>query len=303
MSFILQKMAPAKINLTLDVLGRRTDGYHQVAMVMQTIDLCDTLRVRRRDDKRIFLHGGNDEAPPDQSNLVYRTVQLIAETKGLKSGLDIYLEKKIPVAAGLAGGSSDAAAMMKLLNQLWEMQLSPQDMERELAKLGSDIPFLVQGGTALATGRGEQLQPLPAAPPFWVLLIKPPFGVSTPKVYQALQAPLWQGEPESDQQLALTANTVTIIEALQKNSYEAMIAALGNDLEQVTLQWHPELKEYKQILLDAGVDQAMMSGSGPTIMGFVQKEEKARAIADAVATLFEKKGCQVYVARSLNKEE
>ncbi|KAB2953023.1 4-(cytidine 5'-diphospho)-2-C-methyl-D-erythritol kinase [Heliorestis acidaminivorans] len=303
MGSILQKLAPAKINLSLDVLGRRSDGYHQVEMIMQTIDLFDKVSVRRRDDDSFCLYGGNDEAPPEASNLVYKTALLVKQIKGQQSGLDIFLDKKIPVAAGLAGGSSDAAAMMKLLNKLWNLNCSAQEMELLLAKLGSDIPFLVQGGTALATGRGEILQALPAAPAFWVILIKPSFGVSTPKVYQALQAPLWVEQSHTASGAIRGAHTVAMLKALEQGSYSAMIAALGNELEKVTIEWHPQLEEYKQYLLDQGCDQALMSGSGPTIMGFVQQEKKAREIASSIAEKVTSQGCNIFVARSLVKEE
>lgn len=299
---ILNMVAPAKINLSIDVLGRRSDGYHQVAMVMQTIDLADLVTVSiGKTDTPIILRGGSLEAPPDTNNLVYRTAALVREQANLSIGVEIDLEKRIPVAAGLAGGSSDAAATMKAMNRLFHLGWSEEKMETLLAELGSDIPFLVRGGTALATERGEQVHILPEPPEFWVILVKPPFGVSTPQVYKALGAKSlpdpfsWTGIMTRD---TVPDGTFTkkMISAIDQGSYTALIVAMGNDLEKVTLEWHPELKELKKRLIRLGCDQSLMSGSGPTILGFVEVENKARQIAEQMAEETRRSNYRVMVA-------
>ncbi|MDD2421618.1 MAG: 4-(cytidine 5'-diphospho)-2-C-methyl-D-erythritol kinase [Heliobacteriaceae bacterium] len=296
--------APAKINLSIDVLGRRPDGYHQVAMVMQTIDLFDQVTVSPGGpDRPVVLCGGCPEALPDAANLVYKTAVLVREKAGLTTGVAINLEKRIPVAAGLAGGSSDAAATMKAMNQLFSLGWSPEKMAAFLARLGSDIPFLVWGGTALATGRGELIHRLPPAPEFWVVLIKPPFGVATPRVYQALGAnplpdpPPWPGEMTPETVPAGTF-TAKVIAALRQGSYPALLTALGNDLEPVTLKWHPELTGLKQRLVNLGCDRALMAGSGPTLIGLVAAEDRARDIAAQMAAETGHLAYRVMVARS-----
>ncbi|WP_243237103.1 4-(cytidine 5'-diphospho)-2-C-methyl-D-erythritol kinase [Heliobacterium chlorum] len=306
---ILRMQAPAKINLTLDVLGRRADGYHQVVMVMQTVDLVDVVMVSvNRNHQTILLQGGSEEAPPDQTNLVYRTAALVQEQAQLPYGVEIELDKQIPVAAGLAGGSSDAAATMKALNRLFSLGWDDKKMESLLARLGSDIPFLVRGGTALATGRGEALHSLPAALDFWVILVKPPFGASTPQVYKALNAkslpdPLPWPEEMTPEDIPEEGYSANMLKALRTGSYQAVLDAMGNDLEKVTLEWFPELKLLKEKLLRLGCDRAMMSGSGPTILGFTDEEAKARSIAEILAKETQTLNYRVMVARTLGREE
>ncbi|MBM7866379.1 4-(cytidine 5'-diphospho)-2-C-methyl-D-erythritol kinase [Heliomicrobium gestii] len=305
----MRLLAPAKINLALDVLGRRADGYHQVVMVMQTISLVDTVTVTVNEgDTAIRLAGGTEEAPPDRDNLVYRAAHLLSEAAGLSCGVQIHLEKVIPVAAGLAGGSSDAAATVKAMNRLFGLRWSDIDMEALLARLGSDIPFLVRGGTALATGRGEIVHRLPPAPNFWVVLVKPPFGASTPQVYKALGAPaLPEPLPWPEAMTPETTPTGTasqrVMAALQAGDYGALLAALGNDLEQVTLEWHPVLKEIKGQLERLGCDRALMSGSGPTILGFTASEATARSVAAAMNEQWGPQQYRVLTARTLEREE
>ncbi|ABZ83817.1 4-diphosphocytidyl-2c-methyl-d-erythritol kinase [Heliomicrobium modesticaldum Ice1] len=305
----MRLLAPAKINLALDVLGRRADGYHQVVMVMQTIALADTVTVAVNEGHgAIRLAGGTEEAPPDADNLVYRAAQLVRETAGLSCGVDIDLEKVIPVAAGLAGGSSDAAATVKALNRLFRLGWSDREMETLLARLGSDIPFLVRGGTALATGRGEIVHRLPPAPAFWVVLVKPPFGASTPKVYKALGAPALPDPlpwPQAMKPATTPPGTAAyrMIEALKTGDYGNVLEALGNDLEQVTLEWHPVLKEIKVQLTRFGCDRALMSGSGPTILGFTASEATARSVAAAMEEQWGPQRYRVLIARTLEREE
>ncbi|WP_243116764.1 4-(cytidine 5'-diphospho)-2-C-methyl-D-erythritol kinase [Heliophilum fasciatum] len=290
-------LAPAKINLSLDVLGRRDDGYHQVSMVMQTIALFDRVHVEEVSRSGVFLSGGSSEAPPDRSNLVYRAAALVLARAGRTGGVAIDLVKNIPVAAGLAGGSSDAAITIKLMNRLLGLGWSLAEMEALAAELGSDVPFLIRGGTALASGRGEQLTALPAAPTFWLVVVKPPFGASTPRVYQALGAPPYPGGQHRE------GATAKVMAALAAGSYGALIAAVGNDLEQVTIGWHQELQELKEALVRHGCDRALMSGSGPTILGFTEHEDVARQAAQAIEQSAYWSGYGVWVAKTLTEQE
>jgi 4-diphosphocytidyl-2-C-methyl-D-erythritol kinase len=278
--------APAKINLTLDVLHKRPDGYHEVEMVMTTIDLADHLHltsVPRQND--ILLECTASFVPNDQRNLVYQAVQLLKNKFDIKHGVNIRIDKQIPVAAGLAGGSSDAAATIKGLNQLWQLNLSVQEMAELGAELGSDISFCVYGGTALASGRGEIIEPLPTPPPFWVVLAKPPIGVSTGNVYSKLDVNKIDRHPD----------TAQMIRAIRQKDFPLMVASLGNVLEQVTLHEHAAVYQIKERMKRFGADGVLMSGSGPTVYGITQKESRVQRMYNAL-----KGFCRdVYVVRSI----
>ncbi|MDQ0340632.1 4-diphosphocytidyl-2-C-methyl-D-erythritol kinase [Caldalkalibacillus uzonensis] len=260
--------APAKINLTLDVLYKRTDGYHEVEMVMTTIDLADRLELKPRDDGNIVVETSASFVPADERNLAYQAAKLMQERFGVAQGVSIAIEKHIPVAAGLAGGSSDAAATIKGLNQLWQLGLSTEEMAALGAEIGSDVSFCVYGGTALATGRGEQITPLPGPPPFWVVLAKPPIGVSTAHVYQHLDLSRVSERPRAKQ----------MIQALSEQNFLLLVQSLGNVLETVTLQKYPVVKHLKQKMVEFGADGVLMSGSGPTVFALTQKESRAQRI-------------------------
>ncbi|GGK32022.1 4-diphosphocytidyl-2-C-methyl-D-erythritol kinase [Caldalkalibacillus thermarum] len=280
---ILMK-APAKINLTLDVLYKRTDGYHEVEMVMTTIDLADRLELRPRDDGKIVIETSASYVPADEHNLAYKAAKLIQERFQVTRGVTIAIDKRIPVAAGLGGGSSDAAATIKGLNQLWDLGLSTEEMAVLGAEVGSDVPFCIYGGTALAKGRGEQITPLPGPPPFWIVLAKPPIGVSTAHVYQHLDLGQVSERPKTEQ----------MIEALKRRDFSLIVKSMGNVLETVTLKSYPEVQHLKQKLAQFGADGVLMSGSGPTVFGLTQKESRAQRIYNGL-----KGFCQdVYMVRS-----
>jgi 4-diphosphocytidyl-2-C-methyl-D-erythritol kinase len=264
----IYEKAPAKINLMLDVLHKRPDGFHEVEMVMTMIDLADRLEMSEQRRDTIIITSQAGYIPLDEKNLAFQAARLIKERYDVKKGVHIHLDKKIPVAAGLAGGSSDAAATLRGLNRLWELNIPQQELLALGAELGSDVPFCVTGGTALATGRGEVLTPIPNPPQCWVIVAKPPINVSTAEVYGRLRSEQIQHHPSAER----------MVEALSQGSFQLMCQSLGNVLEEVTLKMHPEVQQLKEGMLKLGADGALMSGSGPTVFGLVSKESKVARI-------------------------
>jgi 4-diphosphocytidyl-2-C-methyl-D-erythritol kinase len=284
---MLYVKAPAKINLTLDVLYKRPDNYHEIEMIMTTVDLADRIGLKAT-ESGIHIESADRFVPNDSRNLAYQAAKLLKDTFHIKSGVIISLEKQIPVAAGLAGGSSDAAATLKGLNQLWQLNLSLDELAELGAKIGSDVSFCVYGGTALAKGRGEIIQELPAPPNCWVILAKPTIGVSTADVYGAFDAAK-----------AYHPNTDGMVQALQAGDYQAMCDNLGNALESVTLEMHPEVAQIKEQMKKFGADAVLMSGSGPTVFGLVQQEARIPRIYNGLRGF-----CgEVYVVRLIGERE
>ena len=264
--------AQAKINLTLDVLGKRPDGYHEVEMVMQTVDLSDHLTFTETERDEIVLSCTAPYIPLDQRNLVYQAALLVKQTYGVHKGIRIHIDKRIPVAAGLAGGSSDAAATLRGLNRVWNLGQTLDQLAELGAKIGSDVPFCIYGGTAIARGRGEQIEHLPKVAPTWVVLVKPPIAVSTADVYGRLRLKEIEQHPD----------TQSMVAALQTGDVREISARLGNVLESVTFKMHPEVERLKQQLLKFGAQGALMSGSGPTVFALVDRETKATRIYNAL---------------------
>lgn len=263
----LKLKARAKINLGLDVIRKREDGYHDLRMVMQTIGLCDELVLSQVDTEGIFVSTNRPELPTDERNLVYRAARLLREEFGLPGGIRIHLEKKIPMAAGLAGGSTDAAAVLRGMNELYGLGLSEAQLCERGVKLGADIPYCIMGGTALAEGIGERLTKLPEAPRCFVLLVKPWIDVSTAFVYGHLRADEIVDHPDIDGQIA----------AIQSGDFPDMTEKMGNVLELVTIPAYPVVQEIKEEMLGLGAAGSMMSGSGPTVFGLFDDREKAEA--------------------------
>lgn len=284
---MLYVKAPAKINLTLDVLHKRPDNYHEIEMIMTTVDLADRIGLKAT-ESGIYIESADRFVPNDSRNLAYQAAQLLKDTYGIKSGVIISLDKQIPVAAGLAGGSSDAAATLKGLNQLWQLNLSLDELAELGAKIGSDVSFCVYGGTALAKGRGEIIQELPAPPNCWVILAKPTIGVSTAEVYGAFDA-----------KKAEHPNTQEMIQALTDGDYNAMCANLGNALESVTLNLYPEVAQIKEQMKKFGADAVLMSGSGPTVFGLVQQEARIPRIYNGLRGFC----AEVYAVRLIGERE
>ena len=263
--------ANAKINLTLDILGKRTDGYHEVAMVMQEISLADTLRLERA-QAGIHLRLDVPGLPADHRNLAWRAARLIMETYSLNDGVRIELQKRIPIAAGLAGGSADAAGVLRGMNELFGLGLSVEELCALGAQLGSDIPFCIMGGTMRATGRGEVLRRLPPLPECFVVLAKPPISVSTAWAYQNYDLLGAEKHPDNE----------AIQKQIAAKDIKAVSRLLCNVLESVTIKKHKEIDGYKKLMDDNGAMASMMSGSGPTVFALADTEQTAAAIADAV---------------------
>lgn len=263
----IQVKAYAKINLGLDVIGRRPDGYHEVRMLMQTIRLFDKLTVRMTQTAGITIKSNLSYLPCDENNLIYRAAALFFEATGQRCGIHVTLDKHIPVAAGLAGGSSDAAATLTALNELYRTGMSLEELQSLGLRLGADVPYCLLQGAALSEGIGERLTPLPAPPAACCLLVKPPVSVSTRYVYEHLSL---EGAPHPD--------IDALLAALQSGSLRALCAHLGNTLESVTIPLHPEIAAIKEELLRAGALGALMSGSGPTVFGlFADRQAAERA--------------------------
>ncbi|MCS0674711.1 4-(cytidine 5'-diphospho)-2-C-methyl-D-erythritol kinase [Cytobacillus firmus] len=278
--------APAKINLSLDVLHKREDGYHEVEMIMTTIDLADRLELTLLDKDEIKIVSHNRFVPDDQRNLAYQAAHLLKERFQVKKGVSITIEKAIPVAAGLAGGSSDAAAALRGLNKLWDLGLSLDELAEIGTEIGSDVSFCVYGGTALATGRGEKIQQLPAPPTCWVILAKPFIGVSTADVYRRL-----------DVEKVQHPNTAGMIEAINAGSYDDVCRNMGNVLEDVTLNMHPEVLQIKDQMKRFGADAVLMSGSGPTVFGLVHHDSRMHRIYNGLRGFCD----QVFAVRMLGE--
>lgn len=281
----IYEKAPAKINLVLDVLRKREDGYHEVEMIMTMVDLADRLEMEPLARDQIIISSQVGYIPLDEKNLAFQAAQLIKERYGVKQGVYIHLDKKIPVAAGLAGGSSDAAATLRGLNRLWQLGISEQELCELGAELGSDVPFCVTGGTALATGRGEQLESIANPPQCWVVLAKPPINVSTADIYGRFRVHKVDKHPSAADMRA----------ALEAGSFSGMCQSLGNVLEQVTLNVHPEVRQLKESMIRLGADGVLMSGSGPTVFGLVSKQAKLSRIYNGLRGYCK----EVYVVRML----
>lgn len=260
--------APAKINLTLDVIGKREDGYHEVEMIMTTVDLSDRIDISNREDGQIILDSSAGYIPTDRRNLAYQAAELLKNRMNINKGVHIYIEKNIPVAAGLAGGSSDAAATLIGLNRLWNLNLSLDELAKIGAELGSDVPFCVYGGTAMATGRGELIRPLPSPPPCWVVLAKPRTGVSTADIYGRIKLDEIKFHPDNRE----------MERALHNKDFKAISNHLGNVLEPVTFSLYPEVKRIKEQMIRFGGQGVLMSGSGPTVFALIQGDNRAHRV-------------------------
>lgn len=276
--------AHAKINLTLGIKGLRPDGYHEVEMVMQSVELHDCLEFSTIPEG-IEIITDSPDIPPGSDNLVHRAAALLMEYTGHPGGVRIALKKNIPVAAGLAGGSTDAAAALKGLNEIWELKLTKAELFRLGEKLGADVPFCLLGGTALARGKGEALIPLPSPKALGVLLVKPPFGVSTAGAYRKYDELPPGPQPDTDGMLG----------ALRTGDWDSLCAGLCNVLERATAAMHPEVPEIKKLLLESGAGGALMSGSGPTVFGLFADFPGAREAASGL----ELPGCGILVTRTI----
>lgn len=261
--------ALGKINLGLDVLGRRPNGYHDVRMVMQTVYLYDQILLEKTDKEGISLETNLFYLPVNENNLAYRAAKMLIDEFAIKEGVHISLEKHIPVAAGMAGGSSNAAAVLYGMNRLFQLGLTDQELMDRGVQLGADVPYCIMRGTVLAEGIGEKLTPLPAMPKCHVLLAKPPISVSTQKVYEKLDAQEVAKHPDID----------GILLGLQTGDLKKITSSMGNVLENVTITEYPQIERIKDVMKEEGALNAMMSGSGPTVFGIYDDKMLARRAA------------------------
>lgn len=262
--------ALAKINLGLDILGKREDGYHEVRMIMQTIQMYDVLEIKKKKAPGISLSVNYPYIPCDERNLVYKAAKLLMDEFQVTSGVEIDLRKFIPTAAGMGGGSSDAAAVLVGVNRMFQLGLTKRELMERSVAIGADVPFCVLRGTALAEGIGEILTPLPSLPKCFVLIAKPPINVSTKFVYTNLRANELTCHPDIDGQ----------IRALQDGDLEAVCKKMGNVLETVTIPAYPIIQTIKDKMMQCGAVNAMMSGSGPTVFGIFNEREQAEKAAE-----------------------
>lgn len=254
----------AKINLLLDVLHKRPDGYHEVAMVMQAIDLADTLLVETA--SRNWLVTDNKYIPPNMNNLAMKAVTLMQHNFPQVTPLKVTLRKKIPVSAGLAGGSTDCAGMLLAIDRMFRLKLPQKELQQLAAQLGSDVPFCLGGPTALATGRGELLEALPPCPAFYFVLVKPDFGVSTPRVYGNLKV----------EELTAHPDIARYLQALDRGDQEDLLTGMANVLEESTFALHPAVKKLKLEMQSLGCQHVLMSGSGPTVFAAFNEQNAAQ---------------------------
>ncbi len=264
--------ALAKINLGLDVLGKREDGYHEVRMVMQTIHLYDRVEIKKTRSPHIHVETNLYYLPVNEDNLVYRAAKLMKDEFQIKEGVRIVLQKFIPVAAGLAGGSSDAAAVLVGMNRIFNLGLKQSKLMELGLKIGADVPFCIMRGTALAEGIGEKLTALPPMPKCPVLIAKPAISVSTKAVYEGLKLYDGMEHPDID----------GVMEGIQQKDLKGVASHMGNILETVTIPMYPVIDDIKKLMMENGALNAMMSGSGPTVFGLFPNEKEIRRAYEAL---------------------
>lgn len=281
---MIYETAPAKINFTLDTLFKRNDGYHEIEMIMTTVDLNDRLTFQKRKDYKIVVEIEHNYVPSNYKNLAYRAAQLFIEKYHLKQGVTIKIDKDIPVSAGLAGGSADAAATLRGMNRLYNIGASLDELALLGSEIGTDIPFCIYNKTALCSGKGEKIKFLNKPPSAWVVLAKPNVGISSPDIFKILNL--------NDE---YQVHTQMCYDALAAGNYQQLCHSLSNRLEPVSVSKYPQIAKLKQNMLNSGADGALMSGSGPTVYGLARKESQAKHIYNAV------NGCcnEVYLVRLL----
>ena len=265
----MELRALGKINLGLDVLGGRENGYHDVRMVMQTVYLYDLITLEKKEEPGIELATNLSFLPVNENNLAYRAAKLLMDEFEIRSGVDIFLEKHIPVAAGMAGGSSNAAAVLYGINRMFDLGLSMEELMKRGVSLGADVPYCIMRGTVLAEGIGEILTPLPPMPRCQIVVAKPPVSVSTKMVYEKIDSRRIVEHPDID----------GIIEGLKEGDVTKIASCMGNVLEQVTVEEYPVIDKIKKLMNEGGAKGAMMSGSGPTVFGIFTEKSLAKKAA------------------------
>ena len=280
--------ARAKINLGLDVLGKREDGYHEVRMVMQTIGIYDRIIMKKIPQRDIIIKTNLSFLPVNENNLVYKAAKLLMDEFDIAGGVDIDLNKFIPVAAGMAGGSSDAASVLYGINRLYGLGLSMQDLMKRGVSIGADVPYCIMRGTALAEGIGEKLTKLSPMPKCYIVIAKPPINVSTKVVYESLDMNDNIVHPDID----------GIIEAIKHKNIDEVASKMGNVLETVTVPLYPVIDKIKRDMLSHGAVNAMMSGSGPTVFGIFKDQQTAARCVEYLKSVGDAR--QVYITEVFN---
>ncbi len=265
----LELKALGKVNLGLDIIGKKENGYHEVRMVMQTVYLYDRVILERNRTPGITLETNLKFLPVNENNIAYKAADLIRKEFGISEGIKIILDKHIPVAAGMAGGSANAAAVLFGMNRMYGLGLSEEELKKRGVGLGADVPYCIMRGTVLAEGIGEKLTPLPPIPKCYVLIAKPPLSASTETVYEKYDALEEISHPDID----------GIIRGLSEADIRQAAASMGNVLEQVMLKEYPIIGRIKQAMLESGAMGALMSGSGPTVFGLFDSRSAAKAAA------------------------
>jgi 4-diphosphocytidyl-2-C-methyl-D-erythritol kinase len=305
----LTLIAPAKINLYLEIIGDRPDGYHELSMILQSIELADQIDVRSADTQAIRVHCDHPQVPTDKSNLAYRAADLMAmqfpDTFAKYGGVEITVKKQIPVAAGLAGGSTNAAAVLVGIDLLWNLGLTQSELEELGATLGSDVPFCVAGGTAIVTGRGEQLSPLPSLDNLYVVLAKyRSLEVSTAWAYKTYRQQFGNSYIRDTNDLAARASAVHsggIVKAIFDQNAGEIAQKLHNDLERVVLPTYPQVLQLREVFANQeGVLGTMMSGSGPTVFALFESEQQAQAVKLRVRETIPDEDLELFVTRTIS---
>lgn len=285
----LQGKAYGKINIGLDVLGKRSDGYHEVKMIMQTVSLYDRITItRHKNSSDIVLETNLNFLPINENNIVYKAAKLLKDEFGFPDGLSIKLEKHIPVAAGMAGGSTDAATTLELINTMYSLNLSKEDLMKRAVTLGADVPYCILKGTALCEGIGEVLTPIKPLMPCYILIVKPPIYVSTKFVYDHLKINELKSHPDID----------GIVSAINVGNLDTMSQKMGNVLEVITEENYPVITSIKKLMLQNGAISSLMSGSGPTVFGIYDDEEKINQAATFFKTNYP--SYRTYVTKPIN---
>lgn len=276
--------APAKINLGLNVVAKRKDGFHELEMIMTSIDLSDTLTFTTNDSDRITITSNIPFLPTGKKNLVFQAAELLKTQFKVRKGIHINIDKVIPVAAGLAGGSSDCAATLRGLNQLWQLNLSLETLAKLGEQLGSDVPYCIYSQTAYVTGRGENIELLPKFQGYWVVLVKPKMSVSTPSIFKQV-----------DLETIHHPNILAIKTAIETGNCQEVPNLIGNSLEDITILQYPVIDKIKSKLNCYGADGVLMSGSGPTVFALCKQESRARRVFNSINGFCE----EVYLVRTL----
>ena len=284
---MISTKARAKINIAIDVIGKREDGYHEVEMIMQEIDLYDEIKITELVEDKIVIKTNLDFLPNDSTNIAYKAAELIKNKFNIKSGVEIDVEKNIPVSAGLAGGSTDAAAVLKSLNKLWNLNQTTEELMVIGKKIGADVPFCILGGCAVAKGIGEKLTPIKGIDR-WVLLVKPNVFISTEDVYRKLKLDKLEKRPDINK----------IIEAIENEDINAVYDNMENVLESVTAKEYEVIGNIKSKMIQCQADVSLMSGSGSSVFGLYRDYKKAKTAYKNIQKIYK----DIFLIKTYNKK-